>query len=83
MQIFELLTGDYLFDPQPGNKYDKDDDHMAQIMELLGEMPKALAMSGKYSHDMFNRKGESSSCEDQRLTGQVNCDTLPNFASGH
>jgi serine/threonine-protein kinase SRPK3 len=53
-----LLTGDYLFDPQPGNKYDKDDDHMAQIMELLGEMPKALAMSGKYSHDMFNRKGK-------------------------
>ncbi|KAL1407347.1 hypothetical protein Q8F55_006769 [Vanrija albida] len=56
--IFELLTGDYLFDPQPGNKYDKDDDHIAQIMELLGEMPKSLALSGKYSHDMFNRRGE-------------------------
>lgn len=27
-------------------------------MELLGEMPKALALSGKYSHDMFNRRGE-------------------------
>jgi serine/threonine-protein kinase SRPK3 len=52
------LTGDYLFDPQPGNKYDKDDDHVAQIMELLGEMPKSLALSGKYSHDMFNRRGE-------------------------
>lgn len=57
-QIFELLTGDYLFDPQPGAKYDKDDDHVAQIMELLGEMPKSLALSGKYSHDMFNRRGE-------------------------
>lgn len=57
-QIFELLTGDYLFDPQPGSRYDKDDDHLAQIIELLGEMPKSLALSGKYSHDMFNRRGE-------------------------
>ena len=53
------MTGDYLFDPQPGVKYDKDDDHVAQIMELLGEMPKALALSGKYSHEMFNRRGMS------------------------
>jgi len=60
-QFFELLTGDYLFDPQPGTKYDKDDDHVAQIMELLGDMPKALALSGKYSHEMFNRRGEFKS----------------------
>ena len=52
------MTGDYLFDPQPGAKYDKDDDHVAQIMELLGDMPRSLALSGKYSHEMFNRRGE-------------------------
>ena len=56
--FFELLTGDYLFDPQPGGKYDKDDDHMAQILELLGDMPKSLALSGKYSHEIFTRKGK-------------------------
>ena len=32
---------------------------MAQVLELLGEMPKSLALSGKYSHEIFNRKGES------------------------
>ncbi|CAE6524897.1 unnamed protein product [Rhizoctonia solani] len=59
--IFELLTGgDYLFDPQSGTKYSKDDDHIAQIIELLGEFPKSIAFSGKYSAEFFNRKGKSS-----------------------
>lgn len=57
-QIFELLTGgDYLFDPASGSRYSKDDDHIAQIMELMGEIPKSIALSGKYSSDFFNRKG--------------------------
>lgn len=37
--VFELVTGDYLFDPHDGKHYDRDDDHMAQIVELLGEYP--------------------------------------------
>ncbi|KAL4244514.1 Serine/Arginine-Rich Protein Kinase [Abortiporus biennis] len=57
--IFELLTGgDYLFDPASGSRYSKDDDHIAQIMELMGEFPKSIAFAGKYSSDFFNRKGE-------------------------
>ncbi|KAL0947838.1 hypothetical protein HGRIS_013900 [Hohenbuehelia grisea] len=57
--IFELITGgDYLFDPASGSRYSKDDDHIAQIMELMGEIPKSIAFSGKYSAEFFNRKGE-------------------------
>lgn len=57
-QVFELLTGgDYLFDPASGSRYSKDDDHIAQIIELVGDFPKSLAFSGKYSPDFFNRKG--------------------------
>ncbi|KAL9939194.1 hypothetical protein V8E36_002007 [Tilletia maclaganii] len=56
--FFELLTGDYLFDPAAGNRYNKDDDHIAQVIELLGDFPKSLAFSGKYSADVFNRRGE-------------------------
>ncbi|KAG5640038.1 hypothetical protein DXG03_001591, partial [Asterophora parasitica] len=55
--IFELITGgDYLFDPASGSRYSKDDDHIAQIMELMGEIPKSIAFSGKYSSEFFNRK---------------------------
>jgi len=27
--IFEMVTGDFLFEPRKGNNYDKDDDHLA------------------------------------------------------
>ena len=58
VKVFELITGDYLFDPQSGTKYGKDDDHIAQIIELLGQFPKSLCMGGKWSQEIFNRKGE-------------------------
>jgi serine/threonine-protein kinase SRPK3 len=35
--IFELVTGDYLFDPKKGKNYKKNDDHLALITELIGE----------------------------------------------
>ncbi|MCJ1356290.1 MAG: serine/threonine protein kinase, CMGC group [Icmadophila ericetorum] len=56
--VFELITGDYLFDPQSGTKYGKDDDHIAQIIELLGSFPRHLCLSGKWSQEIFNKKGE-------------------------
>lgn len=56
--MFELITGgDYLFDPASGSRYSKDDDHIAQIMELMGEIPRTISMTGKYSSEFFNRKG--------------------------
>ncbi|KNZ73105.1 Protein kinase dsk1 [Termitomyces sp. J132] len=46
--IFELITGgDYLFDPASGSRYSKDDDHIAQIMELMGEIPRSVAVGGR------------------------------------
>jgi serine/threonine-protein kinase SRPK3 len=53
-----LITGDYLFDPQSGTKYGKDDDHIAQIIELLGVFPRSLCISGRWSQEIFNRRGE-------------------------
>lgn len=55
---FEMATGDYLFEPHSGEDYTRDEDHLAHIIELLGSIPKHIALSGKYSRDFFNRKGE-------------------------
>lgn len=54
---FELLTGDLLFDPRAGEDYDRDEDHLAMFQELLGKMPKGLALNGKYSKQFFDKKG--------------------------
>ena len=35
--VFELVTGDYLFDPKKGKTFKKNDDHLASISELIGE----------------------------------------------
>eukprot|EP00106_Octopus_bimaculoides_P009195 XP_014776637.1 PREDICTED: SRSF protein kinase 2-like isoform X1 [Octopus bimaculoides] len=55
---FEMASGDYLFEPHSGEEYSRDEDHLAHIIELLGTIPKHIALSGKYSRDFFNRKGE-------------------------
>ncbi|KAJ2943723.1 hypothetical protein O0L34_g16836 [Tuta absoluta] len=55
---FELATGDYLFEPHSGDGYSRDEDHLAHIIELLGDIPKRIAASGKYSKVFFNKKGE-------------------------
>ncbi|RKP16530.1 kinase-like protein [Rozella allomycis CSF55] len=56
--FFELLTGDYLFDPHSHkNQFGKNDDHLAQMIELLGDIPTKFALSGKYSLDYFNKRG--------------------------
>jgi serine/threonine-protein kinase SRPK3 len=44
--IFELITGDFLFEPRKGKTYSKNDDHLAQIIELLGKVPKNMAIAG-------------------------------------
>lgn len=56
--MFELLTGDYLFDPRDGKSYSKDDDHIAQIIELVGPVPRQMLKEAFYSRDFFNSRGE-------------------------
>ncbi|XP_057983604.1 uncharacterized protein LOC131168296 [Malania oleifera] len=55
---FELATGDVLFDPHSGDNFDRDEDHLALMMELLGMMPRKIALGGRYSRGFFNRHGD-------------------------
>ena len=56
--VFELATGDLLFDPRSGKEYDRDEDHLALMMELVGRMPRKVATGGKRSREFFTRAGE-------------------------
>jgi hypothetical protein len=47
-----------LFEPHTGEEYSRDEDHLAHVIELLGPIPKHIALSGKYSRDFFTRKGK-------------------------
>ena len=43
LQFFQLSTrSDYLFNPASGSRYSKDD-HIAQIIQLMDEIPKFIA----------------------------------------
>lgn len=55
--IFELLTGDLMFDPRQGEDYDRDEDHIAQFIELIGKVPKKVYQNGKYAKKYFTRDG--------------------------
>lgn len=54
---FELATGDYLFEPHSSEEYTRDEDHLAHIIELLGQIPREIAFAGRYSKEFFSKKG--------------------------
>jgi serine/threonine-protein kinase SRPK3 len=58
--IFELITGDYLFDPKAAGSYSRDDDHLAQIIELLQTWPqKDYLRSCQRWREFFDRTGQN------------------------
>jgi serine/threonine protein kinase len=66
---FELLTGDLLFDPQAGDTWTREEDHLAQMMELVGKIPRHMALAGKLSKQFFNRHGDLKNIRELRFWG--------------
>jgi len=67
--VFELITGDYLFDPKASEEYPRDEDHLALFVELLGHIPRTLIAKGKRSSTYFNRRGELRHIKSLRFWG--------------
>lgn len=65
LQAFELATGDYLFEPNSGENFSRNDDHLAHIIELLGPIPREICLGGEKSRRYFNRRGQSSHLNSQ------------------
>lgn len=55
--VFELITGDFLFNPSSSENFNRDDDHLAQIIELLDpsnqELLSLLRLNCKYRDNFF------------------------------
>ena len=56
--VFELVTGDFLFQPEKGETFTKNDDHVAKFMQTLGKMPKNFARRGEYYNKFFTKEGK-------------------------
>lgn len=55
---FELATGEMMFAPKPGQGFSEDEDHLALMMELLGKIPRKIAVGGLRSKEYFDRYGD-------------------------
>ncbi|OVA03290.1 Protein kinase domain [Macleaya cordata] len=55
---FELATGEVMFAPTSGERLTEDEDHLAQMMELMGKMPRKIAVGGSQSKNFFDRYGD-------------------------
>jgi hypothetical protein len=53
--VFELLTGDLMFDPHAGKSWSREEDHLALIIELTTAFPRKFLNSGKQSWEYFTK----------------------------
>lgn len=53
--LFELITGELLYQPHIGEDFTEDDDHLAQIWESLGTFPIEWALASKKAWKYFFR----------------------------
>ena len=62
--IFELATGEYLFDVKGGTGFSKNDDHLSKILKILGKMPKEFVSRGAHTNKYFDKFGKLKRIKD-------------------
>jgi len=64
---YELITGEYLFEIDRNlSDNDKDREHLHQMYEILGKMPKEQALDCEFSDELFDNQG--------RIINRKQCD---------
>ena len=56
--IYELITGEFLFNPISDENFGKNDSHLAKFMEVCGKMPKNFVERGEFSKKYFDKNGK-------------------------
>ena len=64
--IFELITGDFLFNPISSEDFCKNDSHLCKFMEICGKMPKNFVERGIYWKKYFDKDGKLKRIKDVR-----------------
>ena len=64
--VFELVTGDFLFNPSTGEDFCKNDSHLCKFMEICGKMPKNFVERGLYAKKYFDKYGKLKRIKDIR-----------------
>lgn len=55
--LFEILTGEFLFDPKKEKNFKKSEDHLALMMEMLNKFPKNYSTVGTNSKKYVDNSG--------------------------
>ena len=56
--IYELVTGDFLFNPESGDTFSKNDSHLAKFIEICGKMPRNFIERGENWKKYFDKNGK-------------------------
>ena len=56
--IYELITGDFLFNPESGPNFCKNDSHLAKFIEICGKMPRNFIERGENWKKYFDKNGK-------------------------
>jgi len=56
--IYEILTGDILFDPEKDGSYSRDFHHIYWFYEICGDIPKCMIEKSERKKEFFNKNGK-------------------------
>ncbi|CAD8161760.1 unnamed protein product [Paramecium octaurelia] len=62
--IFEILTNDYLFNPEGDNEEEEMEDLLAMMIELIGPPTESFLNKGKRSSQYFEKNGDLKTIKD-------------------